>query len=951
MLENLTETDQVEDFKILAAYVNGESKFPQTRIIMGAQDWFRARNYKVVEPYQKKDYSSTQRHIVCEFFNHNNIFKMKVGDLVDTFLSTRQKKQGLQTSITTIKVRDESIKSGIGSIFFGDVVQYISETTHGINYSAGYMVVQQYQGLNPHGFYKKLGFVAAPKVLESWIIDDSDLTFCSLEQFYSSRAQKFDEERQDVKSDDSEQIFIPDYKSICEVGSAKSTSRRDKHCHYGKCDGKLQRGIHWARHLTKVRQVEGKLGDSLYSLCSGTDKCGSCIKLKSTVVSKAKDPSPNKMDVHQVQRLKPMVICTPCINKKEGKGSQGNSYFKSSEISETIKPQVLEVQEDDVNAYREDQEVIKKYETLLRRPSLDAFSVSPISFNNTTADTTDMRMQIDTTRKQGQLTFYNTLKMIGRSKEKVVLLADSVLDVCHLFVCEYAEQYIQNNKCKQLIDCINLLLDHVDTLTHQSMIGLVTAAFIIGQSCWQSVVSTLNIKTPENRESLMQKFSLYVTIDYDMQAAKWFKQYWKYSTDQHIDQCRYFKISDTKNKELIKKQQVHLEQSFIAQWLEILEAEKTTVNIADVISIQHFLNELQQKYRILTYLQDDITQIDDDRFTMILDSIDIKPNSKQFALAQYCVAKLYSSRRQLWVIHSGQGKSRISASNAMITLLCGSVTRIHMVFPNEELKERDRADFQNLFLFQTEGEDMISYHVGIDFIQIDNSLIIVDEANYFMFEDPPKFKLFLQNSPYICFTATPANSIVEKNVAAELKFEQYSYSLNDDTIIDKSGALMVDVNYKASALEEKANNIKELAKSTPVLVYCNEELTKAIVTAGIPPVMIEAGVDQERLRQLGKLNADTQNYTIVVSEQMFGVPGFDNRSESISMTLIIAKSFWNRRDAVQIFTEWEASETIAAGFMNAMKIDYVVLKPVVVKKATTKYKGKSAKRQNQLLKE
>jgi ABC-type uncharacterized transport system involved in gliding motility auxiliary subunit len=202
----------------------------------------------------------------------------------------------------------------------------------------------------------------------------------------------------------------------------------------------------------------------------------------------------------------------------------------------------------------------------------------------------------------------------------------------------------------------------------------------------------------------------------------------------------------------------------------------------------------------------------------------------------------------------------------MIALLCGSVAKIHMVFPNEELKERDWADFENLFLFVTEGEHMISYHVGIDFAPIDNALIIVDEADYFVFEDPPKFKLFVQNSPCICLTATPANSTVEEKVAAELKFEQYSYSLNDAAIIDKSGALMVDVNYKATTLEEKATHIKELAKSSPVLVYCNEELPKANIAAGIPPVMIEAGVEYARLRQLGKLNADTEHYTFIVSE-------------------------------------------------------------------------------------
>lgn len=86
--------------------------------------------------------------------------------------------------------------------------------------------------------------------------------------------------------------------------------------------------------------------------------------------------------------------------------------------------------------------------------------------------------------------------------------------------------------------------------------------------------------------------------------------------------------------------------------------------------------------------------------------------------------------------------------------------------------KRDQADFENLFLFVTEGNmDMVQYHVGIEFVPEDNALIVVDEADYFMFNDPPKFKTFVQNSSCICLTATPANGVVEEKVAAELGFK------------------------------------------------------------------------------------------------------------------------------------------------------------------------------------
>lgn len=87
--------------------------------------------------------------------------------------------------------------------------------------------------------------------------------------------------------------------------------------------------------------------------------------------------------------------------------------------------------------------------------------------------------------------------------------------------------------------------------------------------------------------------------------------------------------------------------------MEILEAAKTTVNIADAVSIQASLDELQAVYGELTELKEDITQSEDSMFGTILDSIDVKPNYKQFALAQFIVDNLYKEQRQIWVVPSG----------------------------------------------------------------------------------------------------------------------------------------------------------------------------------------------------------------------------------------------------------------------------------------------------------
>ncbi|CDW74565.1 UNKNOWN [Stylonychia lemnae] len=150
---------------------------------------------------------NTRRHIDCEFFNNinNKTFEVKEGDLVGTFLIQEEEEirsTGLQFAaallafevcclliivVTTIKVRDEHIKRGIGSILFG-----VAHVMHLGSYH--WPVVQAILLATRHG--QK--------------IDDSDLALCSLEQFYASRECKklMLEGSEEVKSEDSEKIVM-----------------------------------------------------------------------------------------------------------------------------------------------------------------------------------------------------------------------------------------------------------------------------------------------------------------------------------------------------------------------------------------------------------------------------------------------------------------------------------------------------------------------------------------------------------------------------------------------------------------------------------------------------------------------------------------------------------------------------------------------------------------------
>jgi preprotein translocase subunit SecA len=88
----------------------------------------------------------------------------------------------------------------------------------------------------------------------------------------------------------------------------------------------------------------------------------------------------------------------------------------------------------------------------------------------------------------------------------------------------------------------------------------------------------------------------------------------------------------------------------------------------------------------------------------------------------------------MWVVPSGQGKSRIAATTAFIILqLCEDTPKVHLVFENQYLMERDRADFYSMFEMCDLAEK-IEYHVGIDFRPAEKEVVIVDEADCFVFD-------------------------------------------------------------------------------------------------------------------------------------------------------------------------------------------------------------------------
>ena len=68
------------------------------------------------------------------------------------------------------------------------------------------------------------------------------------------------------------------------------------------------------------------------------------------------------------------------------------------------------------------------------------------------------------------------------------------------------------------------------------------------------------------------------------------------------------------------------------------------------------------------------------------------------------------------------------------------VDRVHLIFDNEQLMMRDKADFEDLWIllgFDAESADaVVQYHVGYGFEVKQNELLVFDEVDAFMFAEP-----------------------------------------------------------------------------------------------------------------------------------------------------------------------------------------------------------------------
>lgn len=85
-----------------------------------------------------------------------------------------------------------------------------------------------------------------------------------------------------------------------------------------------------------------------------------------------------------------------------------------------------------------------------------------------------------------------------------------IFDVCGLFSKDFSATHIKENQSIAFIAGLIKTLNIIGTLPIDSVTGLITASFVLGESCWVSCVKELSSINVKHMSDAVDKFSSYL---------------------------------------------------------------------------------------------------------------------------------------------------------------------------------------------------------------------------------------------------------------------------------------------------------------------------------------------------------------------------------------------------------------------------------------------------------
>lgn len=146
------------------------------------------------------------------------------------------------------------------------------------------------------------------------------------------------------------------------------------------------------------------------------------------------------------------------------------------------------------------------------------------------------------------------------------------------------------------------------------------------------------------------------------------------------------------NQDLVKENKEKLLKLPVCKWKSQLEDWRGSGlgGTRHNDTFKYYITDLQEKnWKIGDKQSRLLKKGPNENILDILEGTDVKPDNMQYSIAIYAVASLHRRPKQLWMIHAGQGKSRIIAAAAFHALTESNINNVHIVYPTAHLMERD----------------------------------------------------------------------------------------------------------------------------------------------------------------------------------------------------------------------------------------------------------------------
>lgn len=186
----------------------------------------------------------------------------------------------------------------------------------------------------------------------------------------------------------------------------------------------------------------------------------------------------------------------------------------------------------------------------------------------------------------------------------------------------------------------------------------------------------------------------------------------------------------------------------MALWENRIRRVLNHEHLHDKVSVAQFISEFNLQYKKQVPSKD---QRSTNAALAVLESLSV--NNMQMAVAQIAYYLSSQHPKAAYIVPGGFGKSRIVCVTALLALFSKSFSKVHIVYPNVLLQRRDQAAFSQVFRV-AQLEAKVAFHTTIDFDAKKNELIILDEGDEWLLNEPEKCLKRLENQSLLLFTAT-----------------------------------------------------------------------------------------------------------------------------------------------------------------------------------------------------